>query len=108
MNNDQITIDVKAEGIEEVTEELQSLSDAVGAFPANVMIRNCKNCTFNIYPGQTMIMDADLDKEDQEQTMALKFLELLVLMCAIVFAYGMGAGLAMMILLWIIDKFNKK
>jgi hypothetical protein len=52
----EINVEVNAEGIEDVTEKVQSLSDAIGAFPANVMIRNCRNCTFNIYPGQTMIM----------------------------------------------------
>lgn len=52
----EINVEVNAEGIEDVTEKVQSLSDAIGAFPANVMIRNCRNCTFNIYPGQTMVM----------------------------------------------------
>ena len=57
----EINIEVNAEGIEDVTEKVQNLSDALGAFPANVMIKNCKNCTFNIYPSQTMIMSEGKD-----------------------------------------------
>lgn len=52
----KINIEVKADGIEEVTEKVQQLSDAVAAFPAQVMIKNCRDCTFNIYPGQTMFV----------------------------------------------------
>lgn len=63
MNMDkEINIEANADGIEEVTEKVQNLSDALGAFPANVMIKNCKNCTFNIYPGQTMIMSGEDDE----------------------------------------------
>lgn len=59
----EINVEINADGIEEVTEKVQNLSDALGAFPANVMIKNCKNCTFNIYPRQTMIMSEKADEE---------------------------------------------
>ena len=52
---DEIKVKVSTEGLDEAVEKVQSLSDAIGAFPANVMIRGARNCTFNIYPSQTMI-----------------------------------------------------
>ena len=52
---DEIKVEVDTEGVDEAVEKVQSLSDAISAFPANVMIRGARNCTFNIYPSQTMI-----------------------------------------------------
>ena len=69
MMDDKIRIkaEVDTEKIEEATEktrelaeEAQNLSDALNEFPANVMIKNARNCTFNIYPSQTRIIDGGM------------------------------------------------
>lgn len=49
----ELKINVETEGIEEATEQIEALADAYDGFPAQVTIKNCKNCTFNIYPSQT-------------------------------------------------------
>ena len=51
MSND-MTIEVKTEGLEEATEQIEDLSDALNCFPPQVQIRNCRDCVFNIYPSQ--------------------------------------------------------
>ena len=66
----RIKAEVDTEQIEEATEktreladETQNLADALNEFPANVVIRNARNCTFNIYPSQTRIINEVIDKE---------------------------------------------
>ena len=63
----RIKAEVDTEQIEEATEktrelaeEAQNLSDVLNEFPANVVIRNASNCTFNIYPSQTRIISEDV------------------------------------------------
>ena len=48
------TIKIKAEteGFEEAREEAENLAEALEAFSPLVQIKNCKGCTFNIYPTQ--------------------------------------------------------
>ena len=46
------TLRVETEGMEEATEQVERLADAYDGFPAQVMIKNCRDCTFNIYPTQ--------------------------------------------------------
>lgn len=58
MNMDSnIKINVETEGIEETTAKLETLADAFDGFPAQVVIKGCRDCTFNIYPSQTKIVD---------------------------------------------------
>lgn len=64
----RIKAEVDTEQIEEATEktrelaeEAQNLSDVLNEFPANVVIRNARNCTFNIYPSQTRIISEDVE-----------------------------------------------
>lgn len=45
-------IKCETEGFEEATEEVEALVDAYDGFPAQVMIKNCHDCTINIYPSQ--------------------------------------------------------
>lgn len=45
-------INVETEGMEEATEQVEKLADAYDGFPAQVTIKNCRDCTFNIYPTQ--------------------------------------------------------
>ena len=57
--NDEIKVEINTDGIEEATDKLQSLSDAISSFPLQVIIRNARNCTFNIYPSQMMLNDTE-------------------------------------------------
>lgn len=52
MNDETIKINVEAEGIEETTEQLEALAGVYDGFPAQVTIKNCRDCTINIYPTQ--------------------------------------------------------
>ena len=53
MNNEsKYTINVETEGIEEATEQIEALADAYDGFPAQVTIKNCRDCTINVYPSQ--------------------------------------------------------
>lgn len=52
MNDKSIKINVEAEGIEETTEQLEALASVYDGFPAQVTIKNCRDCTINIYPTQ--------------------------------------------------------
>ena len=57
MEND-IKINVETDGIEEATEKIETLADAFDGFPSQVVIKSCRDCTFNIYPSQTKIVEA--------------------------------------------------
>lgn len=48
-------IKCETEGITEATEQIEMLADAYDGFPAQVQLKNCHDCTINIYPSQTMI-----------------------------------------------------
>ena len=64
MNNEsKYTINVETEGIEEATEQIEMLADAYDGFPAQVTIKNCRDCTFNIYPSQIKIIEAERSGE---------------------------------------------
>ena len=53
--DNNIKIKCETEGFEEATEELEMLADAYDGFPAQVTIKNCHHCTFNIYPSQMKV-----------------------------------------------------
>ena len=56
---DKYTLRVETEGMEEAQEQVEMLANAYDGFPAQVTIKNCRNCTFNIYPSQTRIVEAE-------------------------------------------------
>lgn len=58
-NNVKITCET--EGFEEATEQLETLADAYDGFPAQVMIKNCRDCVINIYPSQTKIVEGETE-----------------------------------------------
>lgn len=58
MDNETITIKCETEGFDEATEKVQAFSDAVSAFPPQVQIRGCRNCTITIYPSQTVVNES--------------------------------------------------
>ena len=57
------TLRVEIEGMEEATEQIEALADAYDGFPAQVTIKNCRDCTFNIYPSQTRFVEAEGETE---------------------------------------------
>ncbi|MBR2255842.1 MAG: hypothetical protein IJ899_00565 [Blautia sp.] len=57
-----IKINIETDGIEEATEELEALAEVYDGFPAQVTVKNCRNCTINIYPSQTKIVEAEAEK----------------------------------------------
>lgn len=58
-NNVKITCET--EGFEEATEQIETLADAYDGFPAQVMIKNCRDCTINIYPSQTKFVEGETE-----------------------------------------------
>ena len=57
-----IKINFETDGIEEATEELEALAEVYDGFPAQVTVKNCRNCTINIYPSQMKIVEAEAEK----------------------------------------------
>ena len=58
-NNVKITCET--EGFEEATEQLETLADAYDGFPAQVMIKNCRDCVINVYPSQTKFVEGETE-----------------------------------------------
>ena len=56
---DKYTLRVETEGMEEATEQVERLADAYDGFPAQVTIKNCRDCTFNIYPTQMRNVESE-------------------------------------------------
>ena len=59
MKEEKYTIKVETEGMEEAQEQIEMLADAYDGFPAQVTIKNCRDCTFNIYPSKTRFVEAE-------------------------------------------------
>ena len=57
------TLRVETEGMEEAQEQIEMLADAYDGFPAQVTVKNCRDCTINIYPSQTRIVEAEGNEE---------------------------------------------
>ncbi len=54
-------IKFETEGIEEATEQIEALADAYDGFPAQVTVKNCHDCTINIYPSQMRYTEEKAD-----------------------------------------------
>lgn len=57
MQTDTVKIKCETEGFEEAAEQVEALVDAYDGFPPQVQIKGCRDCTINIYPSQTKIME---------------------------------------------------
>ena len=57
MTTDNIKIKCETEGFDEAQEQIEMLADAYDGFPAQVMIKNCHDCTIIIYPSQTKFVN---------------------------------------------------
>ena len=63
----KVFIECEPAGFEEATQEVEALADAYDGFPAQVTIKNCRDCTINVYPSQTKIIDfRGEEKEDND------------------------------------------
>ena len=61
---DKVKIKCETEGFEEATEQVEALVDAYDGFPPQVQIKGCHDCTINIYPSQTKIVDAERGQDE--------------------------------------------
>lgn len=61
-----VNIKVETEGMEEVTQQAQALADAFDAFPSQVTFKYLRNCTINVYPSQTKIVEVKEANHQQE------------------------------------------
>ena len=52
-----VTIACETEGFDEAKEKIEALAEAYDGFPTQVTIKNCRDCTINVYPSQTKIID---------------------------------------------------
>lgn len=59
-----VNIKCKTEGFDEAIEEVEALAEAYDSFPPQVQIRNCRDCTINVYPSQTKIIDSRSDYQE--------------------------------------------
>ena len=60
---DKYTLRVETEGMEEAQEQIEMLADAYDGFPAQVTVKNCRDCTINIYPSQIRNVEAEGSEE---------------------------------------------
>ena len=58
MSDTNFKIKVETEGMEEAQEQVEMLADAYDGFPAQVTVKNCRDCTINIYPSQIRNVEA--------------------------------------------------
>ena len=61
----KIEIECETVGFDEAAEKVEALADACDGFPAQVTVRNCRDCVINIHPSQTKIITIG-DEEDEE------------------------------------------
>lgn len=50
-------IKMETEGVEEATEQIEALASAYDGFPPQVIVKQCHDCTINIYPSQTRFIE---------------------------------------------------
>lgn len=53
MNETTVKINCGTEGFDEAQENVEALVDAYDGFPAQVTLKNCRDCHIEIYPTQT-------------------------------------------------------
>lgn len=57
MQTDTVKIKCETEGFEEAAEQVEALVEAYDGFPPQVQIKGCRDCTINVYPSQTKIIE---------------------------------------------------
>ena len=66
MQIEEMKIKCSTEGFEEAQEKVEALVDSYDGFPAQVTIKNCRDCTINVYPSQTKFVTYGDDKGEEE------------------------------------------
>ena len=64
MSDMNMTIKCRTDGFEEATQDIETLAEAYDGFPAQVTIKNCHDCTINIYPSQTKFVESCKAEEE--------------------------------------------
>lgn len=66
--SENVILKIKAstEGFEDARQEVKALAEAYDGFPAQITIKNCRDCTFNIYSSQTKITDIGQEDKNEE------------------------------------------
>ena len=59
MKAEEFIIKCKTEGFEEATQQVETLCDAYDGFPPQVQIKNCRDCTINLYPSQIRTVEGE-------------------------------------------------
>jgi len=62
----EVLIKCATEGFDEATEQVKVLAEAYDGFPAQVTIKNCRDCHINIYPTQTKIVELTSQKGEND------------------------------------------
>ena len=66
MSDMNMTIKCRTDGFEEATQDIETLAEAYDGFPAQVTIKNCHDCTINIYPSQTKFVESCKAEEETD------------------------------------------
>lgn len=64
MSDTNLAIKCRTEGFEEATQDIETLAEAYDGFPAQVVVKNCHDCTINIYPSQTKFVEKAEEDND--------------------------------------------
>ena len=66
MTDGTVNIKVETEGLDEATEKVESIADAINGFPPQVAFKYLRNCTINVYPSQTKFVEVKEANHQQE------------------------------------------
>lgn len=65
-DRNKIEIECETVGFDEAAEKVEALADAYDGFPAQVTVRNCRDCMVNVYASQTKFIDTTTDESEDE------------------------------------------
>ena len=68
MNSGKIKIKCTTEGFDQAMYQVEELANAYDGFPAQVQIKNCHDCTINIYPSQTKMIEYGTEERRTDGT----------------------------------------
>ena len=65
MQIEEMKIKCTTKGFDEAQKEVEALAEAYDGFPAQVTIKHCRDCTINVYPSQTKMVEYGVDKGEE-------------------------------------------
>lgn len=68
MEKNKVVIECETRGFDEATQEVECLAEAYDGFPAQVTIKNCRDCQINIYPSQMKFVERHSDHEGERSS----------------------------------------